>query len=89
MTNGNTIDVLTAIHAQATEMRSRLKLGDGAPLEVTVPNRLAVDLIKSYGSLQQAADAVFDPGTVRIVDAYWRDFCLAVTENVNQRFRAA
>ena len=78
-------DVLNALELQAREYRERMKLDADSPLEVDVPNWKAVELIKQYGSLQAAADAIFRPGTVKIVDRYWRDFCYEATQRVNAR----
>lgn len=78
-------DFLNALAEQARDYRNRMKLDTDAQLEVVVPNWKAVELSCEYGSLRAAADAVFRPGTVRIVDAYWRDFCWNVTESVNRR----
>ena len=75
--------MLTALEVQAREYRNRMKLDADAPLEVSVPNWKAVELIKTYGSLQAAADTVFRPGTVCIIDQYWRDWCYETTQRVN------
>lgn len=88
MTMTNDDDFLNALELSARDYRERMKLDTNAPLEVNVPNWKAVELIKEYGSLQAAADAVFRPGTVRIVDVYWRAFCERVQESVNARLQS-
>lgn len=90
MTNDD--DFLNALELTARDYRERMKLDTNAPLEVDVPNWKAVELIERYGSLQAAADAIFSPGkkpgSVRIIDVYWREFCERVQESVNARLRS-
>lgn len=81
-------DFLNALELTARDYRERMKLDMDAPLEVNVPNWKAVELIERYGSLQVAAYAIFSPGTVRIVDTYWREFCERVQESVNARLQS-
>lgn len=88
MTMTNDDDFLNALELTARDYRERMKLNTNAPLEVHVPNWKAVELIERYGSLQAAADAIFSPGTVRIIDVYWREFCERVQESVNARLRS-
>lgn len=77
--------MLNALAIQAREYREVMKLDDSSPLEVFVSNWKAVELIREYGSLRAAADAVFRPGTVNIVDQYWHEWCFQTTQRVNAR----
>jgi hypothetical protein len=79
----NAVDAISAMQLMAQEYRDRHKFPD-AQLEIAVPNHLARQLIAEYGSLQAAADTIFDPGAVVIVDRFWRDWCYDVQEQVNQ-----
>lgn len=85
-------DFLNALELTARNYRERMRFDTNVPIEVDVPNWKAVELIEQYGSLQAAADAIFSPGkklgSVRIVDAYWREFCEQVQESVNARLQS-
>lgn len=80
-----TNDFLSALEISARDYRERSRLDVDRPLEVDIPNWKAAELIAEYGSLRAAADGVFSPGTVTLVDVYWRDWCAEVTERVNAR----
>lgn len=79
------LDVLNALQLQAEDYRTRMKLDPDAPLVVDVPHWNAEELVKKYGSLQEAADSVWRRGTVQLVDVYWRDWCLHATEVANRQ----
>lgn len=77
-------DVLSALQLIADDYRNRHKIYTEWPVEVLIPNHLARRLIEGYGSLEAAADATFMPGSVRLVDAYWREFSFQVRESVER-----
>jgi len=66
-------DVLSALQLQAQEYRYRMRLHKDAPIEVEMPHAWALRAIAAYGSLRAAADAVFLPGTVTLVNRTWRE----------------
>lgn len=78
-------DFLSTLQLQAQEYRHRMRLASESPLEVHVPNWKAVELINRYGSLQAAADTIFRPGAVKIIDRYWHDFHERARENIERR----
>ncbi len=81
-------DTLAAINHQVAEYRQRYKMNDSARIEVTIPHHQAEAEIRRWGSLEEASDALFRPGSVRLVDVYWRDFCWNVQERVNARLQS-
>jgi hypothetical protein len=78
--------ILSALQIMAVDYRSNMRMHDKTPLLVTVPNWYAQKLIEHHGSLQAAADSIFIPGTVRIIDAYWENWCFEMQERINRRF---
>lgn len=81
-------NVIAAITVMAAEYRRTFQLRDGYPVEVVLPHWLADAAIKHYGSLERAANMIFNPGSVVLVDTYWRDFCERVQDSVNARLQS-
>jgi hypothetical protein len=81
-------DFVSALQLTADQYRNAYRKAsdvlDG-PFEAVVPHHLAEELIAQYGSLSAAADAMFDPGKVVIVDRYWQEWCRETQERVNAR----
>lgn len=77
-------DFSFAVETQIAEMRSAYKLNDESPMEVSIPHHEAERLIRQHGSLDAASAYLFG-SSVRIVDAYWSEFCATVMTNVNVR----
>jgi hypothetical protein len=66
-------DILNALQLQAQEYRYRMRLHKDAQIEIEISHVWALRAIAGYGSLRAAADAVFLPGTVTLVNRTWRD----------------
>lgn len=79
------MDVLGALKIQGAEFRDRMKLDADHPLVVDIPHWKAEELVKKYGSLQEAADSVWRRGTVQLVDVYWRDWAVNALEIANRQ----
>lgn len=77
--------MMSAIEYMAQEYRYRNRLVDGEPIEVHVPDWYAQRLVERYGSLRTAADTVFIPGRVTIVNQYWHDRQVEARENVERK----
>lgn len=81
-------EFLTALQLAAADYRHRYRTTDAQPYECVVSHSDAATLTERYGSLQAAADAIFDPGSVKIVDYESLNLCAEVTRHVNLAARA-
>lgn len=79
-------ETLSAMQTMAQEYRQRHRLDAQTPMEAVVPHHVAQEAIRRHGSLQAAADTIFDPGTVKIIDQYWQRWCWEMTDRINRRF---
>lgn len=77
--------MMSSIAYTAQEYRYRNRLTDDYPVELYVPDWYAQRLVERYGSLRAAADTVFIPGCVTIVNQYWHDRQVEVRENVERK----
>lgn len=77
--------MMSSIQYMAQEYRYRNRLVDDSPVEVHVPDWYARRLVERYGSLRAAADTVFIPGRVTIVNQYWFERQVEVKENVERQ----
>lgn len=78
-------EMASSIQLLADQYRAAYRMPSPFPLECRIPHHEAEHYIKKYGSLQAAADALFDPGTVKLIDVYWEDWCFELQERVNAR----
>ncbi len=69
----------------ADAYRRSNRLHDDYPIEVFLPDWYARKLIDRHGSLQAAADSVFRPGTVKLINDYWQDHHQKAQINLENR----
>lgn len=73
------------IRYTADEYRRLHRLDYDDPLEVHIPGWYAARLVDRYGSLDAAANEIFNPGSVKIVDDYWGGYAVRAQEDVDER----
>lgn len=78
-------DFLAAIQLQAEAYRSAYRLRDDYPVDVYIPDWYARKLVERHGSLQAAADSIFRPGAIKLVNQYWHDRQVEVRENIERQ----
>jgi hypothetical protein len=77
--------MMSSIAELARQYREAYRLEDPYPVEVYLPDWYAQRLVERHGSLQAAADSVFRPGSVKLINQYWHDRQVEARENVERK----